>query len=92
VNVTVHIPVPLCDAFEGRRKLELGVPPQAYLGDVLQTLFSLYPGVWHLLAHEGPAARLQLGLLTEPRAELRMREGQRLFLTADMPRRLAGVH
>ncbi len=90
MNVTVHIPASLGAAFEGRRTLQLGVPKGAELADVLQTLFTLYPRVYFLLPHEGPGARVQLSLFTEPQVArtLRLREGQPLVLVGTQPSRL----
>ncbi len=88
MNVTVHIPGPLRPAFDGRRRVDLAVPPEAQLGDLLQTLFALYPKAFHLMPHEGSHTRIQLGLMTDP-GELRLREGQALVLVVDDPKRLA---
>ncbi len=45
MNVTIVIAKPLQAACEGRAKIELGVPPTSDIGDVLQTLLALYPGL-----------------------------------------------
>lgn len=90
MNITVHIPGPLRPAFDGRRRVELAVPEGARLGDVLQTLFALYPKAFHLLPHEGPLTRIQLGLMIEP-GTVQLREGQALVLVVDDPKRIAGA-
>lgn len=45
MNVTIVIAKPLQPACEGRARIELGVPPTSDIGDVLQTLLALYPGL-----------------------------------------------
>lgn len=91
MNVTVYVALALTGALDGRRKVELGLPPTADLGDVLQTLITLYPKLGVHLPHEGPTQKLQMSVLYQPRSEawpLRLREGQTVYLVADQPRRL----
>lgn len=52
MNVTVMIPRPLQAACEGRPRIELGVPPTSSVGDVVQTLMALYPGLRAFVANE----------------------------------------
>ena len=52
LNITVVIPRPLQAACEGRAKIELGVPPASSVGDVVQTLMALYPGLRAFVANE----------------------------------------
>lgn len=52
MNITVVIPRPLQAACEGRSKIELGVPPSSSVGDVVQTLMALYPGLRAFVANE----------------------------------------
>jgi hypothetical protein len=52
VNVVVLIPRPLQPACEGRARVELGVPPASSVGDVLQALMALYPGLRAFVANE----------------------------------------
>ena len=52
MNITVVIPRPLQPACEGRSKIELGVPPSSSVGDVVQTLMALYPGLRAFVANE----------------------------------------
>ncbi len=52
MNVTVIIPKPLQAACEGRARIELGVPGGADVGDVLQTLIALYPGLRAFVASD----------------------------------------
>jgi hypothetical protein len=52
MNVTVVVPRTLQAACEGRSTIELGVPPLSNIGDVVQTLMSLYPGLRAFVANE----------------------------------------
>ncbi len=52
MNVTVMIPRPLQAACEGRARIELGVPPTSSVGDVVQTLMALYPGLRAFVSNE----------------------------------------
>ncbi len=52
MNITVVVPRTLQAACEGRSKIELGVPPASTIGDVVQTLMSLYPGLRAFVANE----------------------------------------
>src|SRR5687768_13485632 len=60
MNVTVMVPNSLRTAVEGRRRLELGVPSSADVGDVLQTLFKLYPKLASHLPNERKPVRQHL--------------------------------
>ena len=62
MNVTVVIPRPLQPACEGRAKIELGVPPAASVGDVVQTLMSLYPGLRAFVANEKRPMKQHFGV------------------------------
>jgi molybdopterin converting factor small subunit len=86
LTVTVHIPAPLRNAVEGRRKLNLGLPPSADVGDLVQALLTLYP---KLRAHVSQDLRampdgqkVQMKVLADPRM-------RKVYLVADQPRRLA---
>jgi hypothetical protein len=85
VNVTVHVAARLRGAVEGRRKLDLGLPPSANLGDLVQALLTLYPKLRAHLTGERPerpgAPQVQMKVM----ADARMR---RVYLVADQPRRL----
>lgn len=52
MNVTVVVPKQLQPACEGRARIELGVPPASSVGDVVQTLMTLYPGLRAFVANE----------------------------------------
>ena len=52
MDITVVIPRTLQAACEGRAKVELAVPPTSSVGDVVQTLMSLYPGLRAFVANE----------------------------------------
>ncbi|WP_224365115.1 hypothetical protein [Hyalangium versicolor] len=43
LDITVVVAPPLRNAFEGRSVLSLGLPAEADLGDVVETLLRLYP-------------------------------------------------
>jgi molybdopterin converting factor small subunit len=83
VNVTVLVPSTLRSAVDGKHKLDLGVPAGAGVGEVLQTLFTLYPKLKTALASETRPRRQQLTVVVEPRPALRgAREGVRVWLFA----------
>lgn len=93
MNVTIVLSASLRPLMEGRAQIELGVPLTADVGDLLQTLFTLYPRLRPLQADERLARRGQLQLffdertsraLTQRRGALR--EGERLFLSALLPK------
>jgi hypothetical protein len=90
VNITVVIPAPLWPAFDGRDTVSLGLPARADIGDILQALFALYPRLRTHLAGEGPQAGLQLQVVLPDEASsgAPLREGQRVYLTAEQPTRL----
>lgn len=62
MNVTVMIPRPLQAACEGRTKIELGVPPSSSVGDVVQTLMALYPGLRAYVANEKRPLKQHFGV------------------------------
>ena len=79
MNVTVMIPRPLQAACEGRARIELGVPPSSSVGDVVQTLMALYPGLRAFVANEKRPLRQHFGVA---------QQGRMLFLftsTASVP-------
>jgi hypothetical protein len=89
VNVTVVVPRTLKKHFEGRRELELGIPPQAGVAELLETLFALYPKLSTAVASERIVGRQQLLLQLGERGarELALgrgglRNGDRLYLSA----------
>jgi hypothetical protein len=86
VTVTVHVPALLRGAVEGRRKLDLGLPPSADFGDLVQALLTLYPKLRAHLTQERPE-KPHNGQQVEMKvmADSRMR---RVYLVADSPRRL----
>ncbi len=55
LDVNVVIPPPLRPLFDGRREVSLGVPGQSSVGDVLETLLTLYPRLRQHLAGDRPA-------------------------------------
>jgi len=83
VNVTVLVPSTLRAAVDGKHKLDLGVPAGAGVGEVLQTLFTLYPKLRSALHNETKPRRQQLTVVVEPRPALRgAREAVRVWLFA----------
>lgn len=49
LDISVVVSPVLRMVFEGRREISLGVPAAAGVGDVLETLLTLYPQARHLL-------------------------------------------
>ena len=83
MNVTVLVPSTLRSAVDGKHKLDLGVPAGAGVGEVLQTLLTLYPKLRGALASETRPRRQQLTVVVEPRPVRRgSREGVRVWLFA----------
>lgn len=92
MNVWVVVPRALRPAVDGRRKLDLGVPPSADVGDLLHTLFSLYPKLRRHIPNDNKPVRQQFNvLLTEQSGrELAarrsgLREGSTVYLSASIP-------
>jgi len=83
VNVTVLVPSTLRSAVDGKQKLDLGVPAGAGVGEVLQTLLTLYPKLRAAMASETKPRRQQLTVVVEPRSVARgSRESLRVWLFA----------
>jgi molybdopterin converting factor small subunit len=83
VNVTVLVPSTLRSAVDGKHKLDLGVPAGAGVGEVLQTLLTLYPKLRGSMASEMRLRRQQLTVVFEPRSLVRgNRDGIRVWLFA----------
>lgn len=83
MNVTVLVPSTLRAAVDGKHKLDLGVPAGAGVGEVLQTLLTLYPKLRGAMASETRLRRQQLTVVVESRPPLRgAREGVRVWLFA----------
>lgn len=98
MNVTVQIPPALRPAVEGREMLSLGLPAGADVGDLIDTLLSLYPKLRMFMAGETKQAKSALTLfMSEPalsnlaRRGKGLREGQVVYLVGGMPRRPAVV-
>jgi len=83
VTVTVLVPVSLRAALDGKPRVELGVPPGAGVGEVLQALLTLYPKLARRVASERRAGRPGLTLFFQD-AETRggRREHARMWLFA----------
>ncbi|HTS82198.1 MAG TPA: hypothetical protein VMH40_16460 [Myxococcaceae bacterium] len=83
MNVTVLVPTTLRSAVDGKQKLDLGVPAGAGVGEVLQTLLTLYPKLRTAVASETRPRRQQLTVVVEPRSGRRgPRDGLRVWLFA----------
>jgi hypothetical protein len=90
MNVTVLVPNSLKSALDGKRRVELGVPAGSGVGEVLQTLLTLYPKLARVVATERQHGRQGLTLFFE---EAETRHGRRqharvwLFAPAAEPAR-----
>lgn len=89
MNVTVVVPKTLRGLLDGRRQVELGVPHTADIGDVLQTLLSLYPKLKTAMASDrriGPQQLLvfmgERGSRDLARGQPGIRNGDRVYLCA----------
>ena len=83
MNVTVLVPSTLRAAVDGKHKLDLGVRAGAGVGEVLQTLLTLYPKLRGAMASDTRPRRQQLTVVFESRPPLRgAREGVRVWLFA----------
>ncbi len=83
MNVTVLVPSTLRAAVDGKHRLDLGVPAGAGVGEVLQTLLTLYPKLRSALASDTRLRRQQLTVVVEPRSARRgQRDGVRVWLFA----------
>ena len=63
MNVTIMVSKPLQAACDGRQRIELGVPNSTGIGDIIQTLLSLYPKLVRHMAHERADARGYFGVV-----------------------------
>jgi hypothetical protein len=94
VNVTIVLPPSLRPLMEGRAQIELGVPLTADVGDLLQTLFTLYPRLRRLQADERrPQGHVPLQLFATERTlqdlfrrRGALREGERFYLSGLLPK------
>ncbi len=96
MNVTVMVPPTLKGAVDGRGRLDLGVPPSADLGDLVESLFKLYPKLALHMASEKRPTRPTLNLFVSEQmlqqfaqSSFGLREGQKLYLSAAPLRREA---
>ena len=100
VSITVHVADTVRGALEGRRKVELGVPSTADLGELVETLVRLYPRLLALWSTERKDSPHGLRILLAERAlgELAhrgkgLRDGDRVYLASlplRAPRRSSG--
>ncbi|MDQ3264093.1 MAG: hypothetical protein M3Y59_10585 [Myxococcota bacterium] len=63
LTITVHVAETIRPAVDGRRQLSLGVPSTAGVGDVMESLFKLYPRLWQHVASERRGAQQGLRLV-----------------------------
>lgn len=83
MNVTVLVPSTLRSAVDGKHKLDLGVPAGSGVGEVLQTLLTLYPKLRSAMASDTRLRRQQLTVVVEPRSAQRgHRDSVRVWLFA----------
>ncbi len=95
MNVTVIVPTSLKAAVEGRKQLQLGMPASASIGDMVETLFRLYPKLTEHIQSDDIETVGQLSFfLSEPIAREwtggrkgSRRESIRLFVFASVPKR-----
>ncbi|MFP2909720.1 hypothetical protein ACLESD_32675 [Pyxidicoccus sp. 3LFB2] len=76
-EVSVVVAPALRGAFEGRRELSLGMPAHAGVGDVLESLFKLYPRVRQYLKGERGGSGLYLHIAMDERAAEELARGGR---------------
>jgi sulfur-carrier protein len=74
-DVTVVLAPALRGAFEGRREVNLGLPASAGVGEVLESLFQLYPRAWQYLLGEGRGTGLYLHIALDERASEELARG-----------------
>jgi len=74
---------PLMRAVDGKKTLELGVPPTADVGDVLQSLFALYPRLAQHICTEQKVDPRSLGAVMASTSR-----GKTLYLFAPRGNRL----
>lgn len=93
LNVTVVVAPTLRGAMEGRKQVQLGVPPTADVGDVLETLLKLYPKLaQHMATDRRPVSSTMTVFMAEQglhdlaRRRSGLKEGARLYLSAALPR------
>jgi hypothetical protein len=94
LNVTVLVSNTLRTAVDGRTRLDLGLPPQATLGELMETLLKLYPKLYRYLVSDRSAEHSTLSLWpASPQGKRSgrpgLRDGLTLCLTA--PRPLTGA-
>lgn len=89
LTITVHVADTVRGAVEGRRKLELGLPSTANVGELMETLVRLYPRLQILWASERKESPQGLHLLLAERAILDLarrgsglRDGDRVYLAS----------
>lgn len=81
MNVTIIVSEALRSALEGRRKVELGVPKTADIGDVLQALLALYPKLGAHVPSERRPVRQYLNVVAQGTAPSGvLREGETVYL------------
>jgi hypothetical protein len=83
MNVTVLVPKSLRPALDGKRRVELGVPAGSGVGEVLQTLLTLYPKLSRVFATERAPGRQGLtAFFEEATTRQGLRQHARVWLFA----------
>jgi len=89
----VLVPRTLRQAVEGRKRIELGVPPSSQVGDVVATLLTLYPKLRQYVADErrphAPGFLVSFGKPSRRDDAQSLSEGSTLYLFSSIPKRLS---
>jgi hypothetical protein len=96
MNIVIEIAPPLIAAVDGRRRLELGVPPNSDVADIVDTLLKLYPKLVNHVTTDR-LRKSQTGMNVywsgknkgEMPVKSRLLEGQTVYLCASPSKRLA---
>jgi hypothetical protein len=96
LNVTVVVPRTLRPLLEGRRELHFGAPASANLGDLLETLFRLYPQLGRKMISDTEPGRAGVHVAIGEQAALDLahhgtgvKEGLRIYLVSPPSRQPA---
>lgn len=84
LEVAVVVAPALRGAFDGRRELRLGLPATGDVGDVLESLFKLYPRARQYLMGERGGTGLYLHVALDERASEALARGGGRGLSADL--------
>lgn len=90
LTITVHVAEAIRKEVDGRQQVNLGVPSTASVGDVLESLFKLYPKLVQHMASERRSSApqgLRLVMASSSGRPASMQQGQRLYLFGAPPRK-----